>query len=133
MQFVYKPEGAEPRKWPFDPNKLMSPEVEAIERHTGYAFGEWIDQVGRGSFRAIHGLLYVLLKRTHPTLKWDEVQFCIEDIDFEMSAEEMRDARKALEARAADGPLNDADAAALRELVEKTDFEDDAPLVTPED
>ena len=31
MFFVYKPEGVEPTRWKFEPFKLMSPEVEAIE------------------------------------------------------------------------------------------------------
>ncbi len=130
MQFVYKPEGAEPRRWDFNPAKLMSPEVEAIERHTALAFGEWINQVGRGSFVAIHGLLYVLLKRTHPTLKWDEVQFCMEDIDFEMNAEERAEALAALEEKATHGPLGEADSAALaelRDLAEKDAAADAAP------
>lgn len=131
MQFVYKPEGIEPRKWVFDPNRLMSPEVEAIERHTGLAFGEWMEQVGRGSFTAIHGLLYVLLKRQHPTLKWEEVQFCMADIDFEMSPEEIREARKHLESKAKDAPLSEADALALQELIEK-DREEDLPLEATE-
>jgi hypothetical protein len=117
MQFVYKPEGADPLRWEFDPNRLMSPEVEVIERHTGLTFGEWADAVGRGSFTAIHGLLYVLLKRKHPTLKWDEVAFCMADIDFEMSVEEQRAAVAELEAKAASGsPLTEAEADVLTEM-----------------
>lgn len=124
MRFVYKPEGADPRKWDFDPYKLMSPEVEVIERNTGYAFGEWVDQVGRGSFTAIHGLLFVLLKRGHPTLKWDEVQFCMADIDFEMDDEEKVATRQKLEEKAQNGPLTEAEAEVLREL---QNVEDSAP------
>ena len=88
MKFVYKPEGADPREWEFDPARLMSPEVEAIERHTGLAFAEWIEAVGKGSFLAYHGLLYVLLKRSVPTLKWDDVQFCMADLDLQLNDEE---------------------------------------------
>ena len=83
MKFIYKPEGAEPMKWDYDPARLMSPEAEAIERHTGMTFGEFNVKCGQGSFTAIHGLLYVMLKREYPTLKYDEVQFCLDDIDFE--------------------------------------------------
>jgi hypothetical protein len=83
MKFVYAPEGAEPKKWDYNPNRMMSPEAEAIERHTGMTFGEFLQKCGQGSFLAIHGLLYVMLKREYPTLKFDEVQFCLDDVDFE--------------------------------------------------
>lgn len=133
MQFVYKPEGADPRKWPLDPYKLMSPEVEAIERHTGLAFGEWVDQIGKGSFLAIHGLLYVMLKRSHPTLKWDEVVFCMADVDFEMDADERAETLAALEDKATRAPLSEEEALVLTELRDLA-ARDLAPLeeATPE-
>lgn len=84
MYFVYKPEGVEPTRWKFEPFKLMSPEVEAIEDHTGLAFKDFLEAFQGGSFKAIHGLLWVLMKRDRPTLKWHEVQFCMDDIDFEL-------------------------------------------------
>jgi hypothetical protein len=99
MQFVYKPEGAEPKRWPFDADKLMSPEAEAIERHTKMTYGEWTDAVTRGSVLALHGLLYVLLKRSIPTLKWDEVQFNLTELDFELDDQETADTIAALEAK----------------------------------
>ena len=83
MKFIYAPEGAEPMKWDYDPARLMSPEAEAIERHTGMTYGEFINACGNGSMSAIHGLLYVLLKRSYPTITYDEVQFCLDDIGFE--------------------------------------------------
>ena len=91
MLFVYSPEGADPKKWPFDPSKLMSPEAETIERHTGMTFAEWGASVPKGSMLALHGLLYVLLKRSDPTLKWDSVQFCLAEIDFELEPEDEED------------------------------------------
>jgi hypothetical protein len=88
VKFIYKPEGAKPREWPFDPAKLMSPEIEAIERHTGFTFQGWAEAIGNGSFIAIHGLLYVMLKREAPTLRWDDVQFSASEIDMVMEAAE---------------------------------------------
>jgi len=88
MHFVYQPEGADPLKWDFDPTRLMNPEVEAIERHTGLTFGAWVEAVGNSSVLAFHGLLYVYLKRTTPTLKWDDVQFCMADVSFDLTDDE---------------------------------------------
>lgn len=89
MYFIYKPEGAEPKRWKFDPTKLMSPEAEAIERLCGMTFGEWVDAVGRTSITALHGLLYVMLKREQPTLTYDQVQFCLDDIDLELEDDDV--------------------------------------------
>lgn len=107
MQFTYAPEGADPRSWEFEPKKLMNPEAEAIERHTGMPFAKWADAVTEGSVLALHGLLFVMLKRSNPTLKWDEVQFCLDEVDFRLSDEESREAREALLKKAADGDLDD--------------------------
>lgn len=116
MQFVYAPEGAEPRKWDFDPYKLMSPEIEVIERRTGLPYAEWMEHVGKGSVLALHGLLYVLLKRTTPTLKWDDVQFCMADVGWEMEPDEIADVVRTLEEQAANGHLSDDEAEYLVEL-----------------
>ena len=47
---------------------------------------------------AHHGLLFVLLKRSRPTLKWDEVVFSYAEVDFELDENETREAIAALEA-----------------------------------
>ena len=83
MKFIYKPEGADPRSWDFDPSKMLSAEMIAIERLTGFTWEEWIDACSRGSMLAVHALLYVLLKRSAPQLKPDEVQFTLDEIDMQ--------------------------------------------------
>lgn len=107
MQFVYKPEGAEPRSWEFNPQRLLSPEVEAIERFTGLEYAEWVEAVGRSSALAIHGLLYVYLKRNNPTLKWDQVQFYMDEVEFQMNDEEKGQLLYHLETK--ESPLTDAE------------------------
>jgi hypothetical protein len=103
MKFTYTPEGAQPRSWDYNPLRLMSPEAEAIERHTGMTFAEWESKVTAGSMLAIHGLLFVMLKRTHPTLKWDEVQFCLDEVDFEPDEEEKATALAGLQKQLDEG------------------------------
>lgn len=117
MQFVYKPEGAKkPKKWDFDPDRLMSPEAEAIERHTGFTFAEWTEKVQAGSMLALHGLLFVMLKRDEPTLKWDSVQFNLSMVDFELDDKETADLIGDLEKQAAESPLSPAQSALLESL-----------------
>lgn len=116
-KFVYQPEGVKkPKKWDFDPTRLMSPEAEAIERHTQMTYADWAQAVEGGSILALHGLLYVLLKRDDPTLKWDAVVFSLSEIDWELSADEIATGIETLEAQAASGPLSPNDSAVLESL-----------------
>ncbi len=118
MKFVYTPEGADPRSWDFDPNKLLNVEAEIIERHTGLTFAEVIENMSKGSMLALHGILFVLLKRSDPTLKWDSVQFSLSELDLDLDEDEAQAARAELEAKAltADG-LSKGEQKALDEFV----------------
>lgn len=112
-KFVYKPEGVDPKSWDFDPNKLMNPEAEAIERHTGMTYGEWLQALGRSSMLAMHGLLFVFLKRDIPTLKWDDVQFNLSEIDMELDDAEAAETLSGLEVRMANGEALSPEESAL--------------------
>jgi hypothetical protein len=126
MQFVYKPEGAEPKKWDFQPDKLMSPEAEAIERLTKMTFGEWSQAVTKGSMLALHGLLYVLLKREIPTLKWDAVTFSLSEVDFELTDQETADMIAALEEKERGEGLDLGERGLLEQLRAEDDSADAA-------
>lgn len=129
MKFIYKPEGANPQSWDFEPNKLMSPEVEAIERNTGLTFMEWVMALEKGSFNAFHGLLYVMLKRTTPTLKWTDVQFCMDDVGWDLDVADMEAMIEMLEKKAREGELTDPEAVQLENLREQLkEAEAQAPL-----
>lgn len=83
-KFVYKPEGADPLSWEFDPDKMKSSELILIEEMTGWTSAEWADYAERGSIKAVHALLYVFLKRDRPTLTAEQVpDFTMDELDFE--------------------------------------------------
>ncbi|MFC5946595.1 hypothetical protein, partial [Micromonospora harpali] len=93
MYFVYKPEGSsEWQKWKFEPEKLLSPEAEAIERKTGLDFGEFV-QKARFNMRCRRALLWVLLKREHPRLTFEDVQISMEQTDFRFTRAEYDEMR----------------------------------------
>lgn len=117
MRFVYKPEGVEPKSWDFDPDKLMNAEAEAIERHTGWTYGEFVDKFGNASILAIHALLFVFLKRSTPTLLWEQVQFSMSEVDMELDDAEAAKAIAELTSKRDAGTLEPAEAAALAELI----------------
>ena len=82
FKFVYAPEGVEPKSWVIDMVRLPSPECEEIERRTDWAYAtEFLPQLGKLSHRAVHALLYVLLRREMPGLDYDSILFDIADIE----------------------------------------------------
>lgn len=96
-RFVYTKEGETPKSWEFDPNKLLSPEAETIERNTGWTFGEWLDKLGAGSVLATHALLHVFLKRDIPPLQFNQVEFSMSEIDMELDDEDLTRAIEVLQ------------------------------------
>lgn len=89
MYLVYQPEGSdEPTRWPYNPRKLMSAEREAIERRCGMTFAEFTQAVLKGSSLARRALLWVMLKRDHPTMKFDDVEFAWDELKLEYSVQE---------------------------------------------
>ncbi|MFC8433688.1 hypothetical protein [Streptomyces sp. NPDC057253] len=90
MYLVYKPEGTEePQRWKYQPKKLMSPERELLEKLTSKNFAEFTVDVQKGNSRCRRALLYVYLKRQHPTLKFDDVDFAWDELTLEHSKGEL--------------------------------------------
>ncbi|MCH5677827.1 hypothetical protein [Streptomyces gilvus] len=90
MYLVYKPEGSEePKRWRYQPKKLMSPERELIEKLTSRNFSDFTVDVQKGNSRCRRALLFVYLKREHPTLKFDDVDFAWDELTLEHSKGEL--------------------------------------------
>jgi hypothetical protein len=113
VKFVYTPEGLEPKKWEFEPGRLMSPECMAIEKLTGMSFSEWQKAFLTDSITAQHAYLWVMLKRENPVLTAEQVQFMPAEIGVEWSDEEARTIRDALDAKSAASGLDIAEAQVL--------------------
>ncbi len=97
MFLVYKPEGSEePKRWKYQPKKLMSPERELLEKLTSKNFTEFTVDVQKGNSRCRRALLFIYLKREHPTLKFDDVDFAWEELTLEHSKGELQLMREQL-------------------------------------
>jgi hypothetical protein len=101
VYLVYQPEGSdEPTRWQYNPRKLMSAEREAIERHTELPFAEFTQAVMKGSSVCRRALLWVMLKRDHPTTRYADVDFAWDELKLEFAKQEyaqmMRDAEENL-------------------------------------
>jgi hypothetical protein len=96
VYLIYEPEGSEePQRFKYNPNKLMSVEREALEKRTGKDFSAFTQAVLAGNSLCRRALLFLFLKRAHPGVRWEDVDFSWEELTLEYSRQEyqaMRDA-----------------------------------------
>lgn len=99
MRLVYKPEGQEePQRWTVALGKFRSLEVEHIEKLTGWDYGsDYQMRLLKGNMLARRALLFTLLRREHPHLKFTDVDFAADEAELEFDVAELRDFRKAAE------------------------------------
>nr|WP_222109120.1 hypothetical protein [Streptomyces cupreus] len=110
---VYSPEGSEePKRWKYNPRKIMSAEREWIERRTDRNWSEFTKDVVQGSSLCRRALLYTFLKREHPSVKWDDVDFAWDELKLEYSKAELIELR----ATVAESASGDERAAVLEKL-----------------
>ena len=83
MKVKYSPEDGEEQVFDYNPNKLMSVEREALEKRTGMPFNQFAMGVLKGHSLCRRALLHVLLKRQHPGIAFDDVDFCWDELTVE--------------------------------------------------
>jgi hypothetical protein len=89
LKVTYSPEDGDEQVFDYNPNKLMSAEREALESRTGKPFSDFAMGVLKGDALCRRALLHVLLKRQHPTLRFDDVDFCWDELTVEMTKGEI--------------------------------------------
>jgi len=94
MILTYAPEGAEPRKWPVEPAKMMTSEAEAIEKVTGMTWDEFGLALVKGSVVARRALLWVMLKRSEPTLRHNQIDPPVGSLTLEYERPELEAMRE---------------------------------------
>lgn len=122
MFLIYQPEGApEPQRWTYKPTKLMSPEREMLERRTGKDFSAFTQAVLSGNSLCRRALLFLFLKRDHPGIRWEDVDFAWDELTLEYSRQEYQAMRDEIAANGA-GPEQAAQLEAIdREMATATD------------
>lgn len=97
MYLVYTPDGGEEQRWEYNPRKLRATEREMLERQTGQNFSEFTGNVLQGNSRCRRALLFLFLRREHPRLKFDDVDFAWDELTLEYSRQEYRQLREHVE------------------------------------
>jgi hypothetical protein len=89
VYLIYTPDGAnEPKRFKYQPQKLLSAEREMLERRTGLDFAEFTQKVLKGNGACRRALLFMYLKREHPTLRYEDVDFAWDQLTLEFSRSE---------------------------------------------
>ena len=89
MNIALKSENLGTYEWPsFKPNKIMSTEAEAIEGVTQMTFVQWGQALLNGNALCGRALVWVLLKRQNPNLRFKHVDFPIDELSVELDDEE---------------------------------------------
>lgn len=89
MKVTYRPADGDEQVFDYNPNKLLSAEREALEKRTGRAFQDFSMGVVRGNALCRRALLHVLLKRQHPGIAFEDVDFCWDELTVEMTKGEI--------------------------------------------
>lgn len=117
MRIVYAPADGEKHEWIWKPREAPSFEAEDLEEATGWDFPEFLQRFLAGSTRARRALLWVLLRREHPRLRFDQVAFTMGELADEYDDDEVAAARAAL-AEQESNPDDALDDAARQRLAE---------------
>lgn len=117
MFLVYKPEGQEEQQWEFNPRKMRSSEAEEIEKVTGWDFAEFGQHLQKGSQLALRALLWHYQRKTHPVLKFRDVDFGLDEVELRFDQDELAKAQELAEQMPL-GPERDAILKQIAEMQE---------------
>lgn len=122
MIVTYTPEGEEVRRWEFDAADLTAGEAEDVEEALGIPFDDWQYNLHRGYAKARRGLLWLMLRREQPDLRFDALrEIRLGDLAVEYSREEEDRVLAQLER---DKDVSDEDVATVRKAFGR-DSDDD--------
>jgi hypothetical protein len=97
---IYMPQDGERQEFPFKPNRLLSVEAEAIEDVGGESWSshaEWWSKLGAGNFKARRALLWVMLRRANPRLRFAEVVIYVDELLLDYDEDERARIRERIE------------------------------------
>jgi hypothetical protein len=98
VKLTYTPDGSDkPQVWRYEPDKLLSSEAIAIEKVTGWSYEEFGMHLVQRAMLARKALLWVLLKRNEPTLRFDQIDPPVSAIELEYDLDELTAMRAEVE------------------------------------
>lgn len=116
MLVKYMPEGQAPTEWDFNPDKVRVVEAEMIEKRSGLSWAKWVEAIQAGHAHARRVLLWHLQKKDHHTLRLEDVDFCMGELEIDYSLSDLQKLRS----QVADSSMDDKSKA---EMLDRLDLE----------
>lgn len=92
MDVTYTPEGETAQTWNFNSGRVRTVEAEQIEARSGMRYEEWVLAIQAGGARARRVLLWHLMRRDHPKLRFEDTpDFYMDELVLEYDATELRE------------------------------------------
>lgn len=98
MHIVYTPEDGEKREWDFKLGRLLTTEVEAIEKRASVKYGQFLIGIAAKDATSRRALVWTLLRRAEAGLQFVDVDFAMDDLQVTLSDEENADLRNTFRA-----------------------------------
>jgi len=117
MYLVYTPDGGDEQRWSYNPRKLKATEREMLERKTERNFSQFTADALQGNSLCRRALLFLFLRREHPRIRWDDVDFTWDELRLEYSRQELQQLREKVE-ETMNGSERDAALAKLDEEID---------------
>ena len=137
MFLVYKPLGQPEQRWHFLPGRMHSGEMILIEKVSDLRYGnEFKQELMMGGTTARKALLWVMLRRQHPTIRFADVEFYDDELQLIQDKDEIAAELEAMESEERPEAMSEAQWMAglmllRRQLAEAPDAPGKAPADTP--
>jgi hypothetical protein len=129
MKLIYQPEGEAAQEFVYQPTKLLSPEAEAIEKIGRGGWWDSYDEFGiafmKGNMRAKRAVLFIMLKRQNPGIRFEDISFAPTELLVAWDDEEQQLIREAIKN---DPDIDDEDRVRLLREMEVEEFKGENPL-----
>ncbi|WP_412736966.1 hypothetical protein [Krasilnikovia sp. MM14-A1259] len=94
---MYKPDGQAERRWHVRLGRLPLPEMKMIQHAAGVKFGQFQQGLMAGGVDELQALLWVYLRREHPTLRVEDVKFVLDEVQLQQDKDEIAEEIRVLE------------------------------------
>lgn len=132
MRLIYSPDGEQAQEWTYSPGKIRAAEAELLEKRTGMTWGDFNQQLARGNVLARRALLWHFLRQTHSILRFEDVDFAMDELEIRFDKREFALMRAEMEkAPLPPGTPDEVRDLILAEVDKEIAGADDAPGKAP--
>jgi hypothetical protein len=116
VKLTFRPQDGDEQSWTFDLGRFRVSERMDIERYSGMAWGTFKQALINERTAALKALLFVLIRREHPKYRFDDVDFCDDEIVTEVTLDDLHKGRQQVQEN---DSLSAADKAEMLEAIDQ--------------